>query len=75
MKKMIYVKSIFVFLSIVLISLLVKAEEASTETSTDVTVVKPGYMVVVHNSENRTFLEIATRNACKPSSTACRLKN
>ena len=75
MKKMIYVKSIFVLLGIVLISLFVKAEEASTETSTDITIVKPGYTVIVPDSENRTFLGIATRNACKPSSTACRIKN
>ena len=75
MTKMIYVKSILVLLGIVLISLFVKAEEGNTETSKEITIAKPGYMVVVPDSANRTFLGIATKNACKPSSTACRLKN
>lgn len=77
MKKMIYIKALFVVVSLIVLSLLVKAEDNGTVSTTtkDTIIAKPGEMVVVPDSQNRTFLGIATRNACKPSTTACRLKN
>lgn len=76
MKKNILLKGIVIVFGIVALSFLAKGQDEGTTAFTkELIIAKPGEMVVVENSANRTFLGIATRNACKPSTTACRLKN